>query len=383
LHAGGAETFVVRLANALAGAHEVVLFNIYPHLSKQALMNQLVPGVRLINLNIAGLRLKQKADGLLLRLGIDHALVEQSIIGALDETIGSFKPDVVHSHLFKPDYYVTKLHGKYKFCHVATNHGDYQLFEQAPPTRILNYTAKRNLVLQRLNHMANISDMQMNWFQQLKAELGLTLGIHKILNGYEVNEIKPLDRAALGIPEDAFVLGMVARGIPEKGWEYLVKEFVNSNLNNSYLILVGEGPAIDALRSQHSGDQRIIFAGYSDQPVQYIRLFDVGVLCSVYKGESLPTVVIEYLYCGKPVIATNVGEISKMLAAGNGQMAGDLLQCPGYQLNPGDLAALMKQYHAQPQYLAEKQQYTIPAFNKFDMKHCIEQYLSIYQLPYE
>ena len=44
LHAGGAETFVVRLAGALSINHEVTLINIYPNSSKKELIKQVSKG---------------------------------------------------------------------------------------------------------------------------------------------------------------------------------------------------------------------------------------------------------------------------------------------------------------------------------------------------
>ena len=40
---------------------------------------------------------------------------------------------------------------------------------------------------------------------------------------------------------------------------------------------------------------------------------DVFVHPSIYKAESLPTVIIEALFAGVPVIATDVGEVATMI----------------------------------------------------------------------
>ena len=48
-------------------------------------------------------------------------------------------------------------------------------------------------------------------------------------------------------------------------------------------------------------------------PIDWINTFDIALLPTTY-GESLPTVIIEYLFCGKPVISTDIGEIKSMLS---------------------------------------------------------------------
>jgi glycosyltransferase involved in cell wall biosynthesis len=56
-----------------------------------------------------------------------------------------------------------------------------------------------------------------------------------------------------------------------------------------------------------------VHAGHQQDTAAWIRGFDVGLLPSCLAEESLPLSVIEYLLCGKPVIATAVGGIPEML----------------------------------------------------------------------
>jgi glycosyltransferase involved in cell wall biosynthesis len=378
LHTGGAETFVVRLANALAKEHEVMVVNIYPHLSKPALMTQFLPGVQVVHLRIPLRLLRQKLAGAMIRLGIDQHPLDKKIISLLDSLLASFKPDVVHSHLFKPDYYCAEPKARHSFRHITTIHGDYLVYDQDCPAYLLKYAVKRNRILSHLDALVVISDDQLQWYRRLIAHLNYPSKVHKILNGYEAPAFKPRDRAALGIPQDALVFGMVSRGIPEKGWCHLIEAFVKNEFPDAYLLLVGEGAELDRLRSLYVHNKKIVFAGYAERPIEYISLFDIGVLPSVYKAESLPTVIIEYLYCGKPVIATEVGEIRNMIACTDGTLAGDLVACPDFVIDQASLELLLHRYYSDNAYLETRKANTAAAFRKFDMDNCVQQYLAIY-----
>jgi len=379
LHTGGAETFVVRLANALHHrGHQVFLFVVHPRLSKGEILDSIHPGITVILFQQAGRKLKQKADSLFYRLGIDFSFLQREVSESLQQLIRERQIAVVHSHLFPADYYVACLN-KAKlppFRHVSTHHGDYLLFQNQRPYGILHYLRKLQKTVQSLSAMAVISEEQRAQFNIFRQRWRPQLMVAKILNGYEATEGEKLSRANLGIGEDDFVFGMVARGIPEKGWELLIDAFLEIDLPQSRLLLVGEGPEIQRLLQKHSASAAIHFAGYSANTIGYIRLFDVGVLPSYYKAESLPTVVIEYLYCNKPVIATAAGEIEQMVRDDFGNSAGILVPLKNGTPDVLQLAEAMRYMAAQkPAFQA----YATGAFEKFDMATCVAAYLTLYK----
>ena len=54
-------------------------------------------------------------------------------------------------------------------------------------------------------------------------------------------------------------------------------------------------------------DDCVIITGWVDEPLDYIGLFDVGVLLSRWEGFGL--VLLEYMYMGKPIVASNADAI--------------------------------------------------------------------------
>jgi glycosyltransferase involved in cell wall biosynthesis len=172
---------------------------------------------------------------------------------------------------------------------------------------------------------------------------------------------------------------MVSRGIREKGWEILIAAFQSLNLPHSRLLLVGDGDYIRHAR-RAVRDERIVFAGNVHDPLSYITRFDVGCLPTSFSSESLPTVIIEYLCLGKPVIASDVGEIGTMLEARSHSPAGLLIQLGSTEQMIEEMKrALFRVYHE----TAQRRTWATNARNaalKFNMDDCAAAYLSIYNL---
>jgi L-malate glycosyltransferase len=180
----------------------------------------------------------------------------------------------------------------------------------------------------------------------------------------------------LGIPDNAFVIGMVARGIPEKGWSEMVDAFEAMNRPDAHLVLVGDGPAVRSLVTQVR-NPRIHFVGKVIDPFPYIRHFDIGCLPSL--SESLPTVLIEYLSCGVPTVATRVGDVAKMLKADSPEGCGLVVDfAHPTQIAPRLRDALCLLYDDR-KLLQRLKANTADAARAFDMKRCIDSYIALYQ----
>lgn len=109
---------------------------------------------------------------------------------------------------------------------------------------------------------------------------------------------------------------------------------VLSRQPDATLLLVGSGPEETALRAQVAAlgvGGSVVFAGMRSDVPAILRASDVAVLPSIY-GENLPTVLMEAGACGRPVVASDVGGISDIVAD---QETG-LLVPPGDSVGVGD-----------------------------------------------
>lgn len=114
----------------------------------------------------------------------------------------------------------------------------------------------------------------------------------------------------LGVPEGAFVVGIVARLSPVKDHATLLRAIasVRGQIPALHCVLVGDGPeraAIEALARSLGIADIVHLAGERTQPPNLHGLFDVSVLCST--SEAFPNSVLEAMAASRPVVATDVG----------------------------------------------------------------------------
>lgn len=86
---------------------------------------------------------------------------------------------------------------------------------------------------------------------------------------------------------------------------------------SAQLHLVGDGPLrteIERLVNQKKLNEKVIFHGYQQEPLQWIQFADALLLPSHIEG--LPGVILEAFYCKTPVIAFNVGGIGEIVKDG-------------------------------------------------------------------
>ncbi len=154
---------------------------------------------------------------------------------------------------------------------------------------------------------------------RLEARWGRSLGqvVHTGIEIHDPDAIEPLDlEARHGIPAGARVIGCVGRLSSEKAVEDAIAALADLP-QDAVLCIVGSGPEEGTLRaaaSERGLEDRVCFAGYSDDVLGYLRSFDLLVLPS--RRESLPVVLREAGMMRLPVIAADVGGVSEIVVPG-------------------------------------------------------------------
>ena len=143
-----------------------------------------------------------------------------------------------------------------------------------------------------------------------------------IENGIDFTKFKNNDkyreetRKKYHIEKNDIVIGVVGRLTEQKDPMTMIKAFelVHKENKNTRLMYVGSGELEEKVK-QYAKEKNIldqvIITGWVKDVEQYIPAFDIAVLPSKWEGFGL--VLIEYMACDKPIIATNVGGISDII----------------------------------------------------------------------
>jgi glycosyltransferase involved in cell wall biosynthesis len=123
-------------------------------------------------------------------------------------------------------------------------------------------------------------------------------------------EARLRQRRAWTVPDDALVMGCVARLVPVKDHATLVEAFaqIRTRRRNVHLVLIGDGECRRGLEAQveHLGlTGAVTFTGELRGGGNHHRAFDVSALASL--SEGFPNSLVEAMAAGVPVVATAVG----------------------------------------------------------------------------
>ncbi|MCK4775953.1 MAG: glycosyltransferase, partial [Candidatus Krumholzibacteria bacterium] len=106
---------------------------------------------------------------------------------------------------------------------------------------------------------------------------------------------------------------------PAKRIDLLLESAAKSGLGTRVL-LVGDGPdrdRLDSLAHRLEIGDSVTFAGVRDDVADILRMSDMLVLSSRTGTETFPTVVLEAMATGLPVVTTDVGSVRDMVEDGH------------------------------------------------------------------
>jgi glycosyltransferase involved in cell wall biosynthesis len=123
-------------------------------------------------------------------------------------------------------------------------------------------------------------------------------------------------RVALGLPPDVPVVGSVGRLTYQKAPEDFVAAMQSLGRPDAVGVWVGSGELADRIhrRGLAASGPRIVLAGERADVLDLLPAFDVFALPSRYEG--LPTVIVEAMICGVPVVATAVNAVHELVVPG-------------------------------------------------------------------
>lgn len=345
LTSGGGETFPINLANALRAMD--------------------------CNVTFCSFNREPTIEAIRRRIRPDVPLVELTDPGQLTQFVDELKIDVIHTQHAWVDVAVADLLQTNTRCAlVATTHGMYDMMDAAEIKRIMA------LIEKRVDRFCYAAEKNLkNFPDQFILEKRFT----NIPNATEIRPLAPLHRSNFGISDTAFVLCLISRGIAEKGWSEAIaacKLARQSTGRDIQLLLVGNGPESERLAA--TGTESFVhLLGFRSDVLELFTLADVGLLPTRFSGESFPLVLLECVAAQRPMIATDVGEIRRIMTGASGP-AGVIIPLENGQIPVNQLADAIARLARDEELLREVRKRTIAIKDKFSAPLVAKGYLSAY-----
>ena len=127
-----------------------------------------------------------------------------------------------------------------------------------------------------------------------------------INNPIDIQKIKNMADEKLYNKGDKFLFVTCGRLIKSKNCSMLIEAFALAGIPNSKLLILGEGEelaSLEGLAKRLGIGKSVEFAGFTSNPYAFMSASDAFVFGS--NLEALPTVLIEALVCGLPIISTD------------------------------------------------------------------------------
>ena len=254
------------------------------------------------------------------QIEIYRAIGSQDIraIKILRKLIRKYNPDIVYAHSSKAGAVVRMANFGIKNICIYNPHGWAFNMQESKMKQML-YAGIERFMAPFCHKIVCISEAERK--SALAKKICRTEKLQVIFNGIDVNAYDihtdvPINDNHINIPEDAFVVGMAGRLCPQKAPDIFIQMAyqIKQQIPNAYFLIVGDGELHNKVlqyAEDHMMGNCVYITGWVDNPLDYIRLFDVAVLLSRWEGFGL--VIPEYMICKKPIVATDVDAIPDII----------------------------------------------------------------------
>jgi len=277
--------------------------------------------------------------------------------------------DIAHSHEFSMAVYGAWASWLAGVPHVITMHG----------SRYYAAHLRRRLAMRAA---VALSGQTVAVSHPLADHLSRDLHVRRSRIATILNGVRPPQptratlREELGLTPADRLLVSVGNLYPVKGHQHLIDALalLTDRHPTAHLAISGRGALADALtnRARERGvSDRVHLLGLRADVPAVLQAADVFVLPSL--SEGLPLALLEAMFAGRPIVATEVGDVGVALAGGE---AGALVE-PG---SPEALARAIDELLSNPQRASDLgRRAARQAATEYDLAHMVRRYGAIYE----
>lgn len=294
-HLGGISSYTYLLSKELINRGDEVYVLTYPHKNISNIDG--IPVFTAPTLNIKGLR------GFIFFISATFKLLRM---------VRKYEIDLIHAHYVMPPGLTAVICSMISGTKTAvTIHGSDIFVLAGKP--LLKSMIK--FILKRSDYVFVVSESLKEGVLKLGIE-GIENKLSITYNSVDVERFRPDQistfKEEIRIDPQKQVILFVGNLVWQKGVEYLIraKEFLNEDAE---IVIVGDGPLFEELKGivEFEKMEGITFTGARSDIEKIMPTADILVLPSLSEGR--PTVLLEAMASGKPVVATNVGGIPEIV----------------------------------------------------------------------
>ncbi|MBT3922887.1 MAG: glycosyltransferase [Nitrospina sp.] len=118
-----------------------------------------------------------------------------------------------------------------------------------------------------------------------------------------------------GLPEESFLIVTTGLLIARKNIQCLIRAFAKVDSNKAVLLIIGEGPLLDALRTlaiQLGLKDKVIFTGWREDIPEILSGCDLFVFPSYLEG--LSNSILEAMACSLPCLVSDIPENAEIIS---------------------------------------------------------------------
>jgi glycosyltransferase involved in cell wall biosynthesis len=260
--------------------------------------------------------------------------------------------------------------------YIASLHGGYETVPKLLTKEFIKYVAANVDEWLYLSEK-NIEPLRSRGLTEARFSLSFNTSISRPSNIGEALNI----RRSLDIDKSAVLLVLASRALREKGWQRAIdttRKLREATGRDVRLFLIGDGTDLNELRASNADCEFVTFLGRIDNPWPIIRECDIGIFPSTYSGESFPLFVLECLQSGLPVVATDAGDISRIMNAGDGDMPGQVVsRSRGEAGIVDDMARAIAALISDEKKMNHAKQQAVRVARQFSMEKLMELYFGV------